>query len=403
VTATSLALRDQHVLVSDPDPDVVQAARAGVLTIHEPELNDEFARAVTNGLIRVVDIDAIWSLVEPVWIAVDTPMHTDSSADMRVIDDIVNALARRTDGPQVVLVSSQIPVGTTRSFEDRLGPDRCVAYLPENLRLGRAMKDFAVGGPLIVGTRSPRAVAAVRSLFPERPLTLNDPETAELTKHATNAFLAETITFANRIGDLAREVGADAYAVEANLRMDNRIGTGLPLRPGAPFSGGTLARDLRAIAASGEHYGLDTSWLHALLAYNEQRVDHLLSLVERMNGRPLDRVLLLGWVYKADTTSTRDAPGLRWHSALIRRGAEVVVYEPALPAGALGPIAHATDLSSGLRRVDAVIVTRPGVCEVPEFTAKARESGTGVVLDLWRWLAPDEHGIRVIEPGRHPA
>lgn len=398
VTAVQLAMQGHRVLVSDHGARTRELASLGRLEIQEPGLNAAFASAVATGQITVVEAAQLITESDVVWIAVDTPMREDNSADLTEIDAFVDLLARLATQPLTVLISSQIPVGTTTRYQEDLGPSHAVAYLPENLRMGRAMTDFAETPLVVVGTESAQALDTVRELLPGRELRVGSLETAELTKHATNALLAQLITFGNRIGDIARAVGANGYEVEQNLRADARFGLGLPLRPGARFAGGTLEREIRCLQDVSSDRGLDRSWLDALLDYNSARVGQLLTLLSTAVEQPLRKVLLLGWLYKPDSTSARDAPGRHWALEMERRGIAWSTMEPLLSDKSRAQFLQVEDLGDALRECDAVVVVRPDVCNVSQFVELMQTCKSTPVLDCWRWL--NGYDLSVIEPGR---
>lgn len=399
VIASNLARDGHRVVVSDFVPSTREAAATGQLEIVEPGLDIAFGEQVESGRIVARTPDELASDCAVIWIAVDTPMREDNSVDLTDIDAFVHIIAEVASQPRTVLISSQLPVGTTARYQTILGSNHDVAYLPENLRMGQAMADFAESSYVVVGSKSPNVTETVKRLLPGRRMRIGSPETAELTKHATNVLLAQLITFGNAIGDLARSVGADGYEVEQNLRADTRFGSGLPLRPGARFAGGTLERDIRSLQSVSETHGLDHSWLDALLYQNQDRIKRLVSILDEAAPRPLRRVLLLGWLYKADSTSARDAPGRHWATELERRGIEWQTLDPLLQDETIDKHRiYSGKVSATVAEFDAVIVVRPSVLDRSDFVELMETTESTPVLDCWRWLV--ETGLSVVEPGR---
>ena len=192
------------------------------------------------------------------WVAIDTPVDDDDRADVAAVEDAVADVFPWVGTAAVVLVSSQVPVGTTRALEARyrrICPDSqaSFAYSPENLRLGRALEIFLQPDRLVVGVGDPVARTRLEPLT--RSITQRvewmSVESAEMVKHALNAFLATSVAFANEIATVCESVGADAAAVARALKSDVRIGPRAYLQPGGAFAGGTLARDVVFLGAVG--------------------------------------------------------------------------------------------------------------------------------------------------------
>src|SRR6185436_20788479 len=155
----------------------------------------------------------------------------------------------------LVLISSQLPVGTIRGLEKEF-PQSHFACSPENLRLGKALDAFEKAERVVVGIRNDARRALLEQLF--KPFTpqvfFMRTESAEMVKHALNSFLALSITFINEIARLCEHTGADAKEVAAGLKSELRIGLKAYLGPGVPFAGGTLARDLVTLTQLGQSH-----------------------------------------------------------------------------------------------------------------------------------------------------
>lgn len=179
------------------------------------------------------------------WVCYDTPItHTDKPDVDWVIERIgenLPALGSKT----LILVSSQVPVGTTRKLEESF-PSYAFAHSPENIRVASAVRDFEAQSRIVVGRRNERYDHLLSALF--SPFTQNliftDPETAEMVKHALNCYLAMSIAFINEVARVAAVVGADANGISQALLLERRVSPNAPLRPGAPFGLGHLARDV---------------------------------------------------------------------------------------------------------------------------------------------------------------
>jgi UDPglucose 6-dehydrogenase len=207
------------------------------------------------------------------------------------------------------------------------------AYSPENLRLGRAIEVFCNPERVILGIEDDRDRARLTELFAPfgTPLKWMSLESAEMTKHALNAFLATSVTFINELARLCEEVGADAKEVERGLKSEGRIGPRAYLSPGSAFAGGTLARDLRFLVRRGQEANVPTPLLQGVLTSNDfhkdwvrQRVASLLADVQR----PV--VAVLGLTYKPGTSTLRRSSAIELCHWLHGQGVQVRGHDPAI-------------------------------------------------------------------------
>lgn len=183
-----------------------------------------------------------------IWFCHDTPIGADDKPDSEwVIDRIREKLVDLKPGP-LILVSSQMPVGTTAKLEQEF-PEHFFAHQPENIRVKTAVTDFQQQARVVVGVRSGKFDEVLQQLF--APFTDNliitTPETAECVKHFLNCYLGMSIAFANEMARVCKVVGADATIVAKALRTERRISPNAPLLPGAPYGGGHLARDIYTV------------------------------------------------------------------------------------------------------------------------------------------------------------
>lgn len=179
------------------------------------------------------------------WVCIDMPVSEDDKSHVDAFAaELDHALAPVPDSA-IVLISTQIPVGTTAALE-RTYPQRRFATQPENIRIAHAVADLQSQNRIVVGTRHGSDIPLLTNLFKNfttGTIHVFSPESAEMVKHALNAFLAMEIVFANEIADICGEVGADPEHVSLGFRSDRRVGDG-PLKPGGPYRGGTLGRDV---------------------------------------------------------------------------------------------------------------------------------------------------------------
>jgi UDPglucose 6-dehydrogenase len=379
VTAACLADSGFTVVGVDPDPEVISELRAGRPPIAEPGLSELISEGQRSGRLRFEGTDGPGlAEVECIWIAFDTPVDDDDRADSDwVIDQAHQALRRASPGTKVI-VSSQLPVGSTGRLAALLAADGRddfrFACIPENLRLGQALSSF----------RSPeRVVAGLRDISDRDWLSpLITPftdhiewmsiESAEMTKHALNSFLATSVAFINELASLCESVGADAAEVSRGLKSDQRIGPRSYLSPGDVFAGGTLARDVSTLIQLNRAYDLPAHLISGVSASNTAHREWagraLVTLLgadeSARHGEPsLDgkRIAVWGLTYKPGTDTLRRSSALDLCRWLYEQGATVRAHDPAisaLPQTDVSIELCATELSA-VEGADALVLCTP--------------------------------------------
>lgn len=388
----------------DPDDAVVAALRDGRPPISEPGLQDLVRQGLASGRLqftsdlgRVADADLVW-------VTFDTPVNQDDEADAEFVVAKVTSLFPHLADGAVVLVSSQVPVGTTarlaRAFAAVAGGRRVeFAYSPENLRLGRALEVFRKADRIVVGARGEGARARIGQLLEPlgRPILWMQVESAEMTKHAINAYLATSVVFINEIAAICEATGADAKEVERGLKSEARIGPGAYLGPGAAFAGGTLARDVAFLLGIGAREGLTTPLFAGVKRSNDvHRLWARRRLDELLGGVAGKTVAVLGLTYKPNTDTLRRSESVALCHWLVQEGAIVRAHDPAIRAKT-AELPDALVLSGAVdeavRGADALVIAT----EWPvyrELTAERVAAGgkRPLVLDANRFLADNLAG-----------
>ncbi|WP_250279961.1 nucleotide sugar dehydrogenase [Frankia sp. Cppng1_Ct_nod] len=424
VTAASLAAAGYRVVGIDADADAVERLRDGHAPLSEPGLDDLLARQQAEGRLVVSASPAAARDVDIVWITHDVPVDAEGRTELGALFDDAETVIRHA--PDAALfISAQVPVGTSEQLAAHCGlPLAAVVYIPENLRLGQALARFARPDVTVIGASDPVTAELARTVlapFSPDPISC-DLRSAEMAKHAINTFLATSISLANELGDIAAAIGADAHVIARVMRADTRIGPGARVVPGPPFAGGTLARDVAALAALGRRTGVPTRVVDAVAEVNDARIGSLVDLLGGQMSFHDARVALIGLVYTSGTDTLRHAPGLRMAEHLRREGADVIGYDPALVEG----VERRRLLSGHLRLVptalraahgaDAVVILRPDAAAGldPVTLADAMRAGgvdasqrtAGVVFDVWAVFEPEpvvDVGLVHLVPGRRPA
>jgi UDPglucose 6-dehydrogenase len=266
------------------------------------------------------------------------------------------------------------------------------ACSPENLRLGKAIAVFTTPDRVIVGARSAAARARITELF--APITDRlewmSVESAEMTKHAVNAFLATSVTFINELATLCEQVGADAKEVERGLKTESRIGPKAYLGPGAAFAGGTLARDVVFLRELGRRIQRPTPLMDGVESSNRAHRHWARQRLQAELGALAGRtVAVWGLTYKPGTDTLRRSTAVELCQWLVGQGARVRVHDPevkVLPAG-LDALVRAGTPIEAARGADALVVaTEWPVYRAVDADALAAAMPAGVVLDANRFL-----------------
>jgi len=398
VTAACLAERFPTIGL-DPSPENVAALREGKPPIFEPGLSELVETGISTGRLSFTsDIREAVSDCDFIWVAFDTPVDDEDRADTGYVEEQILLLFPHLREGATVLISSQLPVGSTRLMDQtyrRAHPTKTVhfAYSPENLRLGKALDVFRKPGRIVVGTRSAASRDLLMPLF--TPFCDNliwmSVESAEMTKHALNAFLANSIVFINEIAGICEEVGADAKQVETGLKTDERIGPRAYLGAGGPFAGGTLARDVAFLTSISSTLGRAIPLLDSIRKSNDLHKDwpkrKLLSVMGSVTGK---NITVLGLTYKPGTNTLRRSSSIELCEWLYDQGARVTAYDPMvqdLPGDLARRITIAPTALAAAENSDAVVVAT----EWPQFRELSgrdliQRMKTPVVLDANRFL-----------------
>ncbi|MBB6730772.1 UDP-glucose dehydrogenase family protein [Cohnella zeiphila] len=325
-----------RVVCVDSDEEKIARLRRGEVPIYEPDLPQLIARNAEAG--RLAFAAAAGPAVEKadiVVIAVGTPPLPSGEADLRSIEKTAREIGASMNGYKIVCIKSTVPVGTAEKVErwiaERYAGGFDVVSLPEFLREGSAVADALRPDRIVIGTSSERAAAELAALHEPlaAPLCVTDARSAEMTKYASNAFLATKITFINEIANLCEKVGADVAEVARGMGLDRRIGSSF-LRAGIGYGGSCFPKDTNALVQLAGSVEYDFRLLKAVIEVNrEQRlvvVDKLQNALGSLRGR---RIGIWGLSFKPNTDDVREAPALAIAERLAELGAELRLYDPA--------------------------------------------------------------------------
>ena len=341
VSGTCFSEFGADVVCVDKDENKIAMLEAGEIPIFEPGLDALVASNVKAGrLTFTTDLKAAVKDADAVFIAVGTPSRRgDGAADLTYVFAAAEEIADALTGYTVIVTKSTVPVGTGAEVEAKVrarrpDADFDVASNPEFLREGAAIEDFMRPDRVVVGTRSERAMDAMRELY--RPLFLSETpvifvsrKTAELIKYAANAFLATKISFINEMADLCEQVGADVQDVARGIGLDGRIGKKF-LNAGPGYGGSCFPKDTNALVNTAREAGAPTAIVEAVVGVNDRRKQAMATrIIDACGGDVSGKTIgILGVAFKPNTDDMRDAPSLDIIPALQKAGATVKAYDP---------------------------------------------------------------------------
>ena len=399
VAAACLAAAGYTVVGVDADPATVAGLADGKAPIFEPGLDELLAGGVASGrLTFTTDVAAAVTGAATVMVMFDTPVDDNDDVDLSALMTMVRAMASSLTSDSHVLVTAQIPVGTCDRIHEAIreinpAAPAGIAYSPENLRLGQAIELYRHPQLPVIGSDDPATLDHVISVLAalHADWIRVGLRTAEMIKHALNAFLAMSVAFGNEIADICDLVGADGQQVSSALRREPRIGAKAMILPGLGFSGGTLARDIRALQSAAEHLDHETALLDGIRRANETHNRCVIAALERhlgsLSGR---RIGILGLTYKPGTSTLRRSLSLEVSGDLAARGATVIAFDPKVDAKASSAYPYIATVGEPLAvadGADAVVIMTPW----PEFrdldyAAMARRMERPLLLDPSNFL-----------------
>jgi len=375
VAAACLADLGFQVIGVEQDEARVLNLNAGKAPLFEPGLDELLAKGVQSGnLSFTTSLKEGLSETQTVFIMFDTPVDENDEIDLSGIFATAREMAPYLQAGSIILVTAQVPVGTCRQIAKTIrdanpSADFEIAYIPENLRLGQAIERFLHPALPVMGADRAETLDHLEKLLSVLPVTWMrvDLQTAEMTKHALNAFLAISVCFANELGNLCDAAGADGIKLAQALRLEPRIGSKAMLFPGLGFSGGTLARDMRTLQHLGDRFEIETSLIDGAWESNQRQnrsvVRNLRKILGSLEGR---KVGVLGLTYKPDTSTLRRSASIEIIGELVSEGVEVKAYDPKADRQELElhPEIHmCPDAYSAVDDVDTLLLITPW----PEF------------------------------------
>lgn len=382
VTAACLAKKRFFVTGFDPDKLVIGNLKKSKTPLFEPGLDKLIDAGIANKTLQfTTDPQLALEDADYLWVTFDTPVDDHDNADVSYVKGQVLSVLENLKKGAGVVISSQVPVGFTKSLEDYARsqfPQKLLVFAasPENLRLGKAISVFEEPDRIVIGIREEKDKERFLPLFRaiSDRLEWMKTESAEMTKHAINAFLATSVTFMNELASICEDVGADAAEVAKGLKSESRIGPKAYVNPGAAFAGGTLARDITFLINIGEKLDKPSHLLRAVRESNDFHKKWVrrqcTKYIGSISGK---KIAMLGLTYKPNTDTLRRSLAVELGKWLSENGGEVSGYDPKiteLPGELKRTFTLAANPESAIQNADCVIVAT----EWPEFRDLSAEA-----------------------------
>ena len=323
-----------HDVVSyEPDSNQLKHFNQGISRVYEPGLQDLLLKNIKSDRLKFSNDLAGFSDIDLFVLAYDTPVDDEDNADSEYVIEQFEKLVAHVCKSAHFLIVSQLQVGSYKKINkilERLDHKGNVVVQPENLRLGKAIETFFNPGRIVAGTSDSKPNQIVVDAFKgiDAPIVWMHSVSAEVTKHAINAFLATSITFMGELSEICEKVGADAKEVEIGLKTDLRIGMKSYLSPGLGFAGGTLARDVRILSNIQSELRKDPAIFTSLMEsnkYNNGWIEK--SLGKILHNRESTRICFWGISYVENTDTLRRSEIHKNMIKLINEGHRVSYVE----------------------------------------------------------------------------
>ncbi len=425
VVAASLAARGVDTIGIDVKQEVVDALARGVAPIDEPGLAERVSGGLARGTLHAsLDLAAAVARTDISLVCVGTPVGPDGKLVETYVLDACEAIARaavRASRSHTIVVRSTVPPGLHARVSERLreavgsafGETITLALNPEFLREGAAVRDLEQPEIIVYATAHDAAARRIEALYADQRdrLFRTEPGNAEVLKLVANVWHALKVAFANEVSRIAAPSGVDAFAVMELLCRDKRLNTSSAyLRPGLPFGGACLTKDVSSLASHALAVSVNSPVIASILASNDAHVDHFVRAVLVHKPR---RVAVIGIGFKPGAADVRDSAAVKLVLALLDAGVSVSVADSAVLAARIPPLGlaairaalkddraeAASSVADAIRDADVIVAAHPSADDCHTLAAiRPRVPVLDAAGELLHTLGPDASaGLHVIE------
>src|SRR3989338_9021437 len=336
-TAAVLAELGNDVMAADIDKKKINNLNNGIMPIFEPGLKEMVERNTKERRLRFThDNKEVIGHGDVIFICVGTPPKENWEVELKYVENVAMEIAHNMNSYKVIVHKSTVPVETgdkirkiiKGNIKKNIGFD--IVSNPEFLREGTAIEDTLHPDRIVIGADSGKAVSIMKKIYGpiKAPVIITDIKSAELIKHASNAFLATKISFINSVARICELSGADVEKVAEGMGYDKRISKHF-LNAGIGYGGFCFPKDSQAFIKIAENYGYDYKLLKATNEINEEQKKNFVEKVRKaLNGVDGKTLAVLGLAFKPDTDDMRFAPSTYIIGKLQEKGAKIRAYDP---------------------------------------------------------------------------
>ena len=411
IYATSLASKGFNVKGYDFDETVVKRLQKNIPPLFEPGLEDILKKFNGKNLHFIIEENEFFKNLDYLFITHDLPVDDKDLIQISIIDKTFSLLAKKITSYTTIVISSQIPVGTSSRLVKMLEKNNIknpkVIYFPENLRLGQAFVSFLTPDRIVLGSENIGSIDTFIEDFSflNCPFITMNLESAEMTKHALNSYLATCISFSSEISDLAEKVGANMSDIVKALKTDRRVSQYTPINPGLGFAGGTLGRDIKTLKKISNTIKYQPKLLNAVYDVNQDRIPMLISKLHSIYPSLRNKSIgILGLTYKPNTDTLRRSMSLELIKKLKNKGCKIKAYDPTVSKNIEGYhfVEVCNSVSSFFRDLDIVIL----MTDWSEFRSidpsKVKSMSKKIIVDTKNFLDKQKYegcGFKVLRIG----
>ena len=341
VAGACFADMGNEVICVDNNLQKLEKLNQNIIPVFEPGLEELVRSNVSEKRLSfTADLSYAIRQSDICFIAVGTPQDKDGSTDMRYVLDVAKQIGKSMNGYKVIVNKSTVPVGATEKVAEIIKENlttECefdIVSNPEFLKQGSAVDDFLYPDRVIIGSNSKHATKIMQEIYlpffrTGNRIIVMDIKSAEMTKYASNSFLATKISFMNEIANLCEHVGADAEMVRIGMSADTRIGNKF-LFHGLGYGGSCFPKDIKALIKTGDSHKCDMSIIKSVDYTNKmQRVNFINKILSHFENDIKGKTFAVwGLSFKPKTDDMREAPSITIINALLENGANVCAYDP---------------------------------------------------------------------------
>jgi len=427
VTGACFAEMGNDITCVDEDTNKVALLNNGSIPIYEPGLKDIIERNIQeNRLLFTTDLAGAVTPCQICFIAVGTPQDKDGSADMRHVLRVASQIGLIMSEYKIIVTKSTVPVGTSEKVRKTVRNElkkRDLHHIefdvvsnPEFLKEGNAVQDFMRPDRVVVGTDNVRTAALFRELYDpfvrttNNPILIMDNKSAELTKYASNAFLATKVTFMNELAIMCDKVGADISLIRDGMGTDERIGPRF-LLAGPGFGGSCFPKDIQALMATAKGLNHTLEICEATWRANQRQKNYVAQkVIGFFKKKDLKKITVAVWglTFKPKTDDVRESPSIDIIETLLSHGIKVRAFDPKGIENARkifkSRIRYMEDAYDALSGADCLmIITEWNMFKSPNIDRIRSLLKKPVIFDTRNILNPAElrsHGFTYIGIGR---